>query len=70
MLLAVHLEGFPQFNIMYYSCFFVKRSVIASVLNQLDNPCQGNSSIIDLLMLKMVPALMSVQRVSGVGIGG
>ena len=69
MLLAVHLEGFPQFNIMYYSCFIVKRSVIASVLNQLDNPCQGNSSITDLLML-MMPALMSVQRISGVGIGG
>ena len=69
MLLAVHLEGFPQFDIMYYSSFSVKRSVIASVLNQLYNPRQGNSSITDLLML-MVPALMSVQRVSGVGIGG
>ena len=43
-----------------------------SVLNQLYNRCLGNSSGIDLdlLMLKMVLASMSVQRVSGVGIGG
>ena len=38
-----------------------------SVLNQICNRCRGNT---DLLMLKMELALMLVQRVSGVGIGG
>ena len=73
ILLAVHLEDFPQFDIMncvILQLLFCQRLVITSVLNQLYNHCLGNGSIIDLLMLKMVPALMSVQRVSGIWIGG
>ena len=42
---------------------FCQRSVITSVLNQLYNRCLGNISSIDLLILKMVLAWMSVQRV-------
>ena len=72
MFIAVRLESFPQFDIIKL------RDITAAFLSEichnvsiepLYTRCLGNSSIIDLLMLKMVPTLMSVQRVPGIRIG-
>ena len=64
MLVAVHLEGFPHNELRDIMAAFL------SILNQPYNRCLGNSSSIDLLMLKIMLTWMLVQRVSGVGIGG
>ena len=61
--------SFGEFDVMNCFCF-CQKSVVTSVLNQLYNCCLGNSSNIDLLMMKMELTWMSVQRVSRVKIGG
>ena len=68
--LSCPFGGFPSIRHNKLCDITAARFVTMSVLNQICNHCQGNIFIINLLMLKMKLALISMRRISGVRTGG